>query len=232
MRNVFFDLLPFGHQKLEKQMHLIIERIENVENKEGVDLPEIKSLQDKMDSRGINNNPHTLLNFKDVDVQFQQYREFLVTKRKQIEEDISHKLNRGVSTEQMDEINKQFVQYDKNGNKVLDSNEFKACLYSLGYDSDMLTLKRIMKQHGGKETEISYEGFKAFMIAQLGDSDTKEEILSGFKMINKGGDEAQEQLLSAVLPDETVNYIKENAPPARDKPGFDYVSLVEELYKK
>ncbi len=43
-------------------------------------------------------------------------------------------------------------------------------------------------QQFGKNGHIPYEGFKEFMIGVLGVSDTKDDILHSFKLINKGGD--------------------------------------------
>ena len=35
------------------------------------------------------------------------------------------------------------------------------------------------------QVRISYDGYKEFMIEQLGDTDTEEEILKGFKLMNR-----------------------------------------------
>jgi len=215
---------------LEKQLEMIKERIATAETKEGAGLPEIKSLQGELESAGIQTNPYTLLSWKDIQVQWQQYLSFLARKKQQIEEEINHHKLRGITPQQMEEIEKQFAQYDTNGNKVLDPNEFKACLYSLGLDSDMINIKRIMTKHGGDEKNINYDGFKEFMIAQLGDTDTKDEILLGFKLINRGGDTATVKYLNDVLSDADVAYIQQHAPAASG--GIDYTTLTNQLFSR
>jgi len=215
---------------MEAQVSQLKERIVSADKKEGARLPEIKSIQGQMDTAGIQTNPYTLLSFKDVDVQWQQYLSFLQRKQKQLEDEIAHKKLRGITPEQMEEINKQFTQYDTSGNKMLEPSEMKACLFSLGHDADMLSVKKIMKQYGGKETEINYDGFKEFMIAQLGDTDTKDEILLGFKLINNGSDVAIKDHLGQVLPDDAVTYILTNAPKKGN--GADYAALTAAMFAR
>jgi len=215
---------------LEAQVPQLQERMASADKKEGARLPEIKSLQGQMDTAGIQTNPYTLLSYKDVDVQWQQYLSFLQRKQKQLEEEIAHKKLRGITQQQMEEINKQFTQYDTSGNKKLEPSEMKACLYSLGLETDMLSVKKIMKQYGGNDVAIDYDGFKEFMIAQYGDTDTKEEILLGFKLINKGADVAIKEHMSQVLPDDAIDYVTANAPKKPNGP--DYTALTAAMFAR
>jgi len=166
-------------------------------------------------------------------VQWQQYQAFLARKAKQIEEEIQHKKLRGVSPEQYAEIEQQFKQFDKNNSNSLDKNEFKACLFSLGYEFDGQTIAKLMVQFGNKEAKdphILKPGFTEFMISTLGDTDTKDEIVAGFKLINKFQDFADPALCGNVMTDETVKYIA-GAAPAKGK-GFDYVALTNDLFSR
>jgi len=163
-------------------------------------------------------------------VQWDQYLAFLDRKKKQIEEEIQHKKLRGITPEQMQEIDKQFKVYDANNNKKLETGEFKACLFSLGHDVDKLTVVKIMNKYGGNDKAIEYNGFKEFMIAQYGDTDTKEEILGGFKLINKGADVAKPDLMNIVMPDDVVQYVVTNAP--KKPAGADYGALTEAMFAR
>jgi len=215
---------------LEAQAAQLKERITSADKKEGARLPEIKSIQGQMDAAGIQTNPYTLLSFKDVDVQMQQYLSFLQRKQKQLDDEIAVKKLRGITPEQMEEINKNFTQYGSPGKNTLDPSEMKSCLFSLGHDADLLSVKKIMKQFGGNDTAINSDGFKEFMIAQLGDTDTKEEILGGFKLINKGTDVAMKEHLGQVMPEDAVNYILTNAPKKGN--NADYVALTGAMFAR
>jgi len=215
---------------LEAQLKLVEEKLKTAESSESKRLPEIKSLSDAVEKAGILSNPHTLLSYKAVDVQWRQYLDFLARKKRTIEDEIQTKKWRGLTPQQMEEINKQFQQYDTDNSKTLDLAEFRACLYSLGNDVDTAACKKIMVKYGGTEKEMPYEAFKEFMISQLGDSDTKEEILAGFKQMNKGKESATPKNME-ILSDADVKYVTDNAPRLKDG-TYDYVALVNALFAR
>jgi len=183
-----------------------------------------------VEKAGIQSNPHTLLSYKAVDVQWQQYMDFLARKKRSIEDEIQNKKFRGVSPAQMEEINKQFQQYDSDKSGALDAAEFRACLYSLGHEYDSSQVKKIMVKFGGSEKDMSYEGFKQFMISQLGDSDTKQEILDGFKLMNKGKENGNPRAME-LLSDADVKYIAENAPKLKDGTS-DYKAFIDGIFAR
>ena len=83
------------------------------------------------------------------------------------------------SPEQYQEIKAQFSQFDKDKSGAIDTKELRACLYSLNDDRTKAEVAKIMEEFGvqeGKERVMKYEGFKEFMIRQLGDSDTADEV--------------------------------------------------------
>lgn len=48
-------------------------------------------------------------------------------------------------------------------------------------------IEQILQKYGSKEVNgIKYENFREFMIDLLGVTDTKEDILNSFKLLNKG----------------------------------------------
>jgi len=91
----------------------------------------------------------------------------------------------------------------------LDRNEFKACLYSLGDERPRSEVDKIMQKYVATDSKngIPFDGFQEFMITQLGDNDTLEEIIQGFKLINKGGDVGNDELMSLLLNDEDLKYL-------------------------
>jgi len=211
---------------LEKQVAALVARKASADSKEGAGLADIKKYQDQIDGEKIAHNRHTLLTYRDVVVQWEQYTAFLSRKQKQLEDEIQHKKLRGVTPEQYAEIEMQFKQFDANGNGILEKSEFRACLFSLGYDIDV---KTVMVKYGSGD-KVGYDGFKNFMIDQLGDSDTKDEILLGFKLINKQSADAKPDLMTLVLADDMLEYIAKNSPKRGD--GYDYTTLTESLFAR
>jgi len=106
-------------------------------------------------------------------------------------------------------------------------------LFSLGHEFDGGMITKLMTQFGNKDAKdphILKSGFTEFMISTLGDTDTKEEILAGFKAINRNQDFADPTLCGNVMPDDIVKYISTSAP-AKGK-GTDYTTLVNELFAR
>jgi len=222
------DKVAASKRTLEEQVSDLTAKLASAEKEEGKSLPQMQTLGQRMAEGKVLSNPYTLMSFKDVQVQWGQFLAFLERKRNQIQDEISTKKLRGVTQKQMEEINKQFTSYDLDGNKSLDYSEFKACLYSLGHDYAAVDIKAIMKKWGGSDTEIKYEGFKDYMISLYGDTDTKDEILSGFKLLNKNGASADPKKMD-VVSEADLKFITENAPKLQDG-TYDYTALTNTLF--
>jgi Ca2+-binding EF-hand superfamily protein len=180
----------------------------------------INELQHSIDQRGVTKNKHSNLTAQDVVVRIEQYNAYLASKKAQLEEQILLNESRGLTAEQIAEINQQFKSFDKNGNGFLDVSEFKTCLYSLGEEKTKAETQALLTQFGDGKV-VSLEGFKNFMFKILGDSNTQQEITDGFKLLADDCAAVTEKQLSDVFPLESdVVYLKAEAPKAGDK--IDY----------
>lgn len=186
------------------------------------------SIQDQLDKEGVTNNRHTPLTGKDVAAAWEQYTVFLERKKKTLEDTIEQQKLRGLTPEQFAEIQSNFDQFDNDKNGTIDAKELKAALYSLGEEKTQSQIKEIMAEFG-KNDVIEYAGFREFMIRLLGDADTKEEVINGFKLISRGevGDFAR---LSDVLAEAYVQYIRETAPKSGE--GFDFNAWTDDVYSR
>jgi len=193
-------------------------------------LANIKSQQDVIDAAGITNNKHTIITYVDAAVQWKQFTDFLSSKQKTIQNEIAHKAMRGVSSEQYNEISNQFKQFDKDSSGFLDRTEFKACLYSLGEEKGKTEVKDLIAKYGNKDGKIGYDGFKEFMIVILGDTETPEEITTGFKLINRHADHTVDAIMSMVMEDDDIAFIKSTAPKKAE--GHDYTAWVAEVFAR
>jgi len=198
------------------------------------DLKNVNAVQARLDAAGVTNNRHSLLTAVDCEANWNQYLEFLTAKHENLGKEIEHKKLRGITPEQYAEIEAQFKQFDTNHNNVLDAKEFRQVLYSLGEEKRKSEVQSIMdKYSGGQDVKtITYAAFKEFMIDQLGDADTKEEINHGFRLMARGRDIVPLAEMDLVLPDDTIAFITRTAP-AGDAPGtYQYVPWVEEVYAR
>eukprot|EP01156_Anaeramoeba_ignava_P013791 Anaeramoba_ignava/a607539_2293.p1 GENE.a607539_2293~~a607539_2293.p1 ORF type:complete len:998 (+),score=362.98 a607539_2293:509-3502(+) len=222
------DGITASKESLEKQLEFINNCIKQLpEEKKKLD--PLKDLQEKMDKAGIQNNRHTSLTLKDVLVQFEQFEIFLTRKKKMLEEEIEHQKLRGITEEQMQEIEENFKQFDFDNSGTIDRKELTACLYSLGEERTPKEINKIMEEYGdGKD--ISYERFKDFMIVIFGDTDTKDEIINSFILINRGFKVAKKDLMELVMDDHDIDYISKTAPKLDD--GYDFYAWTEDVFAR
>jgi len=214
------DKVTQSKAELEDQLKFVKEKFSKI-NEESVKLKPINDLNAKIEAAGITNNRYTTLTAKDVEVQWEQYKGFLSRKAKMLEEEIEHHKLRGVTPEQFAEIEKTFKQFDADNSGNIDKKELKACLYSLGEEKSKTEIEQIMTKYGTKDKNtviIKYENFREFMIDLLGVSDTKDDILNSFKLLNKGEEVAKIDRMDILLEEPDLAYIQKTAPAV----GKDY----------
>jgi len=222
------DTITQSKQSLEDQLQYVESRLASV-GTDGAPLKDIQALEEQIEAEGITNNRHTNLSFKDVQVQFEQYTQFLESKKKMLDDAIQQEKLKGITASELKEIEENFRQFDAGAKGHLDKKELKACLYSLGEEKTRTELDEIVKRYGS-EAGVTYEGFKEYMIAVLGVSDTKEDILNGFVAINRADNPGKFEEFGMVLNDHDLDYIKRTAP-ALDG-GFDFRAWTDEIFAR
>ena len=160
---------------------------------------------------------------------WEQYKSFLEKKEEMLKVEIEAEELRGLTPEQMKEIEDNFAQFDKDKSGSIDPKELKACLYSLGEEVSQARVAEIIKEYGDGKI-ISYEGFKKFMIHIFGDTDSKEDVLAGWNLITKGEAVAKDGDMDIILDAEDIAYIKETAP--QKDGGYDYTAWTEDVFSR
>eukprot|EP01105_Mastigella_eilhardi_P022510 TRINITY_DN5543_c0_g1_i1.p1 TRINITY_DN5543_c0_g1~~TRINITY_DN5543_c0_g1_i1.p1 ORF type:complete len:1716 (-),score=541.94 TRINITY_DN5543_c0_g1_i1:60-5207(-) len=213
---------------LEEQLSFVMKQVDQVAT-DASKIDTIREWADKIKAAGITHIRHTNLTFRDVEVTDQQFKKFLAAKRTMLETEIKNAKLRGITPEQMKEIEENFKVYDKDNDGKLDRKEFTACLFSLGEERTGKEIKEIMTKVADDKQAVSFDSFKEFLIHVFGDADTKDEILNGFLLINKGQTATHDNMEVVLLP-EDVCYIEENAP--KTEKGWDYTAWVNDVFSR
>jgi len=214
--------------ELEEQLKFVDERITKKDT-ESANLSQVHKLHAEIKGKNITQNRHTSLSAQDVQLQFDQYILFLSKKKQMLEEELEHKNLRGITKEEYKEIEDNFKIFDKDKSNNIDKRELRACLYSLGEEKTKTEIEAIMTKFG-KDGKMSHELFKEFMIGVYGNNDSAEQIINGFKLINKGEAVASVPRLEHVMEDPDVKYITDNAPKKDN--GYDYVQFTNTLFSR
>lgn len=223
------DAITNSKEELEQQLATVQAAIADLPN-HNAKLEAINATFARIEAAGITDNRHTILTNKDVEVLWEQYGIFLQKKQKMLEDELANQRLRGVSAEQMAEIQHNFKQFDKDSSGSINAKELKACLYSLGEEKGNAEIEKIMKEFGANG-EMSEPNFIEFGIRLYGDSDTQDEILAGFKLINRGEEVAHADKIEPVLNDHDYQYITTTAPVL--SPGtYDYKAWTADVYSR
>lgn len=222
------DEITNSSADLEVQLSNVVKCLGSLDN-DGAKLKDINATDAKMEAAGIVDNRHTLLTAKDVEVQWDQYKIFLDKKQKMLQGEIERNKLRGITQEQFQEIEANFKQFDQDNSGSIDRKELKACLYSLGEEKSSSEIEKILKDYGDGKA-IKYEGFKELMIDTLGVTDTKDDIINSFQLINRGAEVAKVEHMDIIMEGDDMEYIKATAPKVAE--GYNYTAWTDDVFSR
>lgn len=200
-------------------------------------LAKVAEAGDKVKARLITINPYTNLTTQDLQAQWYQFQLLAGKKKELLEQEIENSKRSGLTEEQVREVNDNFNYFDKDKSGVLERRELRQCLQSLGEAASPADVLAILKEYdpAGKG-HITKAEFTKFMIKRLGDSNTKDEILQGFKYLSLDKETIPGELLDAVVNDLTfkqhhVEYLKKEMKKASDG-AYDFPTWTGEVFAR
>jgi len=220
---------------LEDQLATLVASMSDMSEADSL-IKTVSKKSKKQKKRGLAHNPHTNITAADVRAQWKQY-ELLVAKKKELlEQEIEESKRAGLTEEQMKEITDNFKYFDKDGDDKLTKRELRACLQSLGEESNPQAVKAVLDEFDGSgDGNIQSAEFMQFMIKQLGDSDSKEEIIQSFKYLAYEKDTVTASNLETVVNNKSfkdmhVDYLKKEMKECGD--GYDYPTWTKEAFDR
>jgi len=199
-------------------------------------LAAVQAAAAKVEARQITINPYTNLTAEDSKAQNYQFTLLLNKKKEVLEAEIESSKRAGLTEEQMKEIEDNFTYFDRTKNGSLDRRELRSCLQSLGDDATPQASVDILAQYGQPaDGKLSKENFTKFMIVKLGDTNTKEEIIQGFKYLSLDKETILAEQLEVVVNDLTfkdhhVVYLKKEIKQVSG--GYDFPTWTEEVFAR
>jgi len=190
----------------------------------------------KVQARGLVNNPHTSVSLSDARSQWDQFQLLLQKKKELLQEQIEESKRQGLTKEQMQEIDDNFNFFDKDRNGRLTRPELKVCLQSLGEESTPKDIAAILVEYDPKKNGfVLKEDFTRFMFKILGDSDTEEELVKSFKYLSYDKEFLLKEELGNVVNGKTfkdhhVSYLLKEMK-AKDS-GLDFLTWNHEAFAR
>uniref|UniRef100_A0A7M4FK10 Actinin alpha 1 n=1 Tax=Crocodylus porosus TaxID=8502 RepID=A0A7M4FK10_CROPO len=183
----------------------------------------------------IFDNKHTNYTMEHIRVGWEQLLTTIARTINEVENQILTRDAKGISQEQMNEFRASFNHFDRKKTGMMDSEDFRACLISMGYNMGEAEFARIMSiVDPNRLGVVTFQAFIDFMSRETADTDTADQVMASFKIL--AGDKnyiTVDELRRELPPDQAEYCIARMAPyhgPNAVPGALDYMSFSTALY--
>uniref|UniRef100_A0A667IAF8 F-actin cross-linking protein n=1 Tax=Lynx canadensis TaxID=61383 RepID=A0A667IAF8_LYNCA len=212
--------------QLKQYEHNIINYKNNIDKLEG----DHQLIQEAL----VFDNKHTNYTMEHIRVGWEVLLTTIARTINEVETQILTRDAKGITQEQMNEFRASFNHFDRRKNGLMDHEDFRACLISMGYDLGEAEFARIMTlvDPNGQGT-VTFQSFIDFMTRETADTDTAEQVIASFRILASDPYILAEELRRELPPDQAQYCIKRM--PAYSGPGsvpgaLDYTAFSSALY--
>ncbi|KAM5235267.1 alpha-actinin-2 isoform 3-T3 [Ctenodactylus gundi] len=213
--------------QLKQYEHNIINYKSNVDKLEG----DHQLIQEAL----VFDNKHTNYTMEHIRVGWELLLTTVARTINEVETQILTRDAKGITQEQMNEFRASFNHFDRRKNGLMDHEDFRACLISMGYDLGEAEFARIMTlvDPNGQGT-VTFQSFIDFMTRETADTDTAEQVIASFRILASDKPYILAEELRRELPPDQAQYCIKRMP-AYSGPGsvpgaLDYTAFSSALY--
>uniref|UniRef100_A0A8K9Y5W8 Actinin alpha 3b n=1 Tax=Oncorhynchus mykiss TaxID=8022 RepID=A0A8K9Y5W8_ONCMY len=183
----------------------------------------------------IFDNKHTNYTMEHIRVGWEQLLTTIARTINEVENQILTRDAKGISQEQLNEFRASFNHFDRKRNGMMDPDDFRACLISMGYDLGEVEFARIMTLVDSNNTGVvTFQAFIDFMTRETAETDTADQVMASFKILASDKAYITVDELRRELPAEQAEYCISRMTRyiGADGPAgaLDYISFSSALY--
>uniref|UniRef100_A0A674EDA9 Actinin, alpha 2b n=1 Tax=Salmo trutta TaxID=8032 RepID=A0A674EDA9_SALTR len=180
-------------------------------------------------------NKHTNYTMEHIRVGWELLLTTIARTINEIETQILTRDAKGISQEQMHEFRSSFNHFDRKNHGAMDTDDFRACLISMGYDLGEVEFARIMMLVDPSATGmVSFQSFIDFMTRETADTDTAEQVVASFRILAADKPYILVEELRRELPPDQAEYCILRMPrysgPGGSAGALDYTAFSTALY--
>uniref|UniRef100_A0A8C9ELU4 Actinin alpha 2 n=1 Tax=Pavo cristatus TaxID=9049 RepID=A0A8C9ELU4_PAVCR len=217
---------------LEDQMNQLKQYEQNIINyKHNID--KLEGDHQLIQEALVFDNKHTNYTMEHIRVGWELLLTTIARTINEVETQILTRDAKGITQEQMNDFRASFNHFDRNG--LMDHDDFRACLISMGYDLGEAEFARIMSlvDPNGQGT-VTFQSFIDFMTRETADTDTAEQVIASFRILASDKPYILADELRRELPPEQAQYCIKRMPqytgPGSVPGALDYTSFSSALY--
>uniref|UniRef100_A0A1A8FW69 Actinin, alpha 2 n=1 Tax=Nothobranchius korthausae TaxID=1143690 RepID=A0A1A8FW69_9TELE len=213
--------------QLKQIEHVIVAYKPNIDKLEG----EHQLIQESL----VFDNKHTNYTMEHIRVGWELLLTTIARTINEIETQILTRDAKGISQQQMNEFRSSFNHFDRKKNGAMETDDFRACLISMGYDLGEVEFARIMMLVDPNATGlVSFQSFIDFMTRETADTDTAEQVVASFRILAADKPFILVDELRRELPPEQAEYCIMRMPsyagPGAPPGALDYTTFSTALY--
>ncbi|EDM12433.1 actinin alpha 3, isoform CRA_b [Rattus norvegicus] len=180
-------------------------------------------------------NKHTVYSMEHIRVGWEQLLTSIARTINEVENQVLTRDAKGLSQEQLNEFRASFNHFDRKRNGMMEPDDFRACLISMGYDLGEVEFARIMTMVDPNAAGVvTFQAFIDFMTRETAETDTAEQVVASFKILAGDKNYITPEELRRELPAEQAEYcIRRMAPykgSGAPSGALDYVAFSSALY--
>ncbi|XP_045393224.1 alpha-actinin-2 isoform X1 [Eulemur rufifrons] len=213
--------------QLKQYEHNIINYKNNIDKLEG----DHQLIQEAL----VFDNKHTNYTMEHIRVGWELLLTTIARTINEVETQILMRDAKGITQEQMNEFRASFNHFDRRKNGLMDHEDFRACLISMGYDLGEAEFARIMTlvDPNGQGT-VTFQSFIDFMTRETADTDTAEQVIASFRILASDKPYILAEELRRELPPDQAQYCIKRMPtytgPGSVPGALDYTAFSSALY--
>ncbi|XP_067226031.1 alpha-actinin-2-like isoform X1 [Chanodichthys erythropterus] len=183
----------------------------------------------------IFDNKHTNYTMEHIRVGWESLLTTIARTINEIETQILMRDAKGISQQQLNEFRSSFTHFDRKKKGGMETDDFRACLISMGYDLGEAEFARIMSLVDPNSSgRVTFQAFVDFMTRETGDTDTSEQVVASFRILAADKPYILMDELRRELPPEQAEYCISRMPPYKGPDGvpgaLDYTAFSTALY--
>uniref|UniRef100_A0A8C9K9H3 Actinin alpha 3 n=1 Tax=Panthera tigris altaica TaxID=74533 RepID=A0A8C9K9H3_PANTA len=219
---------------LEEQMAGLRQQEQNIINyKSNIDRLEgdHQLLQESL----VFDNKHTVYSMEHIRVGWEQLLTSIARTINEVENQVLTRDAKGLSQEQLNEFRASFNHFDRKRNGMMEPDDFRACLISMGYDLGEVEFARIMTMVDPNAAGVvTFQAFIDFMTRETAETDTAEQVVASFKILAGDKNYITPEELRRELPAEQAEHCIRRMAPYKGSGApagaLDYVAFSSALY--
>ncbi|XP_073413606.1 alpha-actinin-2 [Dendrobates tinctorius] len=219
---------------LEDQMNNLKQQEQNIINYK-LNIDKLEGDHQIIQESLIFDNKHTNYTMEHVRVGWELLLTTIARTINEIETQMLTRDAKGITQEQINEFRSSFSHFDKRKKGMMDHEDFRACLISMGYDLGEAEFARIMVLVDPNSSgTVSFQSFIDFMTRETAETDSAEQVVAAFRILAADKPYILADELRRELPPEQAQYCISKMPPYSGRgavPGaLDYSCFSTALY--